>query len=77
MPPTTNLGRRRLTEATVREECVSVLSRIHRESALLLAGDFNARTGSLIPALDWIQHPIRAACDTTVCPRGKWLIDIC
>ncbi len=54
LPPNTNLARRRLTEATVRDECMAVLSKIHRESCLLLAGDFNARTGSLIPALEGI-----------------------
>ena len=45
LPPTSNLGRRRLTEATVREACEDILSKIHAESPLLLAGDFNARTG--------------------------------
>ena len=45
LPPTTNLGRRRLTEAGVRESCEDILHKIHAESQLLLCGDFNARTG--------------------------------
>ncbi len=75
LPPTTNLGRRNLTEAVVREQCIDVLSRVHLESQLLLAGDFNARTGTLVPRLEGTTHPPRVACDAVVCPRGSWLID--
>lgn len=75
MPPSNNLARRNLTELAVRDGCMSVLSRIHAESLLLLAGDFNARTGSLTPTITSI-HPSRVACDRVICPRGEWLIEV-
>ncbi len=75
LPPTTNLGRRNLTEDVVREQCLAVLSRIQVESPLLLAGDFNARTGALVPRLVGDTHPERTACDSVVCARGQWLLE--
>lgn len=76
MPPSNNLARRNLTELAVRDGCMSVLSRIHAESLLLLAGDFNARTGSLTPTFHGLIHPSRVACDRVICPRGEWLIEV-
>ncbi len=75
LPPTTNLGRRNLTESAVREHCLDVLSRMSVDSPLLLAGDFNARTGALVPRLEGIAHPERVACDSVVCARGSWLLE--
>jgi hypothetical protein len=55
---------------------MSILSRIHAESLLLISGDFNARTGSITPVLTSCVHPFRAACDQVICPRGEWLIGV-
>lgn len=53
------------------------MSRVHSESPFLLVGDFNARTGSRVPALEAAEHPPRRSADSTVCPRGEWLLDLC
>jgi hypothetical protein len=76
LPPTNNLARRNLTELAVRGACSAILAKIHSESLVLLSGDFNARTGSLIPSISSFSHPSRVSCDRVICPRGEWLIGV-
>ena len=77
LPPYTNLGRRRLTESDVRQACEEILYKIHAESPLLLCGDFNARTGSRVPAVTDPPHPPRQSSDSVICARGEWLLSTC
>lgn len=77
LPPHNNLGRRNLSEDTVRDACLSILGRIDASNHLLVAGDFNARTGQLVPAFGDVVHTPRVSSDHVVCPRGKWLLEVC
>ena len=52
MPPTGNLARRDLTEDTVRAQVDSILSNLPNTNSTVVCGDFNARTGSLVPSLE-------------------------
>ena len=51
IPPTGNLGHRSLTEDCVRQKVESMLSLVLPDAPVVLCGDFNTRTGCLIPSL--------------------------
>jgi hypothetical protein len=76
LPPNNNLGRRHLTEQGVRDACETVLGRINGAHNVLLAGDFNARTGGGVPILEGGAHPDRVSADAMVCSRGTWLLGV-
>lgn len=75
MPPTTNLGRRRLTEAGVRGKVANLVARVPADRMMLLCGDFNARTGAGTPTWDDVEHPARTSADLVECARGTWFLE--
>lgn len=77
LPPTNNLGRRNLTEHMVRDAFSDILGRVLHDSKLIVAGDLNARTGTCTPSSHDFPHPPRTSADSTVCPRGSWLVEQC
>jgi exonuclease III len=76
LPPTSSLTRRDITETHATSLLESVLEGLKPQLTTFICGDLNARVGTLIPTLENI-HPPRLACDTHVCPRAKWLIQMC
>ena len=77
LPPTGNLARRALTEETVRSQAETVLTKVPHTGTAVLCGDFNARTGSLLPALEGSHMTSRYSADQVICPRGWWLLEKC
>jgi hypothetical protein len=76
LPPTSSLAKRDITEAHATAQLENALEPIQPQLLTILCGDFNARTGTLVPTLD-IPHPPRTACDSHICPRAKWLLSLC
>jgi exonuclease III len=76
LPPTSSLAKRDITEAHATAQLENALEPLQPQLLTILCGDFNARTGTLLPTLD-IPHPPRMACDSHVCPRAKWLLSLC
>ena len=77
MPPAGNLGRRRVSEESVRTSVESILARVPPTIPFLLVGDFNARTGSRQSSCALGLDAPRASVDRVVCPRGVWLLETC
>ena len=75
MPPTSNLGRRKLSEDGVRGKVEDVAAHIPVDSALLICGDFNARTSTCTPVWEGATHATRTSADNLICARGQWLIE--
>jgi exonuclease III len=76
LPPASSLAKRNITEAHATSKLEQALEHIQPQLLTILCGDFNTRSGTLIPTLD-IAHPPRITCDTHVCPRAKWFLKLC
>lgn len=76
LPPTSSLAKRNITETDATTQLELMLEYIQPQLLTILCGDFNTRIGSQIPTLE-IAHPPRTACDSHVCPRAKWLLQLC
>ena len=76
LPPTSSLARCNITEAHATAQLELVLELVQPQLTTVICGDFNARIGTRIPALDH-PHPPRYATDNHVCPRATWFLNLC
>ena len=76
IPPQNSLNKRQLKEKKVFAQVSEVLTTAPTADHVVTVGDFNARTGTLAPCVGSLQLQ-RTAEDPFVCPRAKWMLDLC
>ena len=75
MPPIASIKRKRLSDEVVQEAVCELVAKVPHDSKLAVVGDFNARTGTLMPPDADGSHRTRVSTDGVVCARGKWLAE--
>ena len=75
LPPIASVKRKRLSDEVVQEAVSELVARVPHASKLAVMGDFNARTGAMMPPAADEGHRTRVSFNRVVCARGKWLAE--
>ena len=75
LPPIASIKRKRLSDEVVQEAVCELVAKAPHDSKLAVVGDFNARTGALMPPDAEGGLTTRVSTDEMVCARGKWLAE--